>query len=231
MSQSALLFAWGVVAVGYVVVAVSSLAWTATDLPVFVVCSALAALASTFKVQLPGLTGTISPGFVFQLIAIARLSWSENIFIGMVCGLVQCLWRPKSAPTIVQINFNAATIALSAALAYGVAHGLAPGSTDPILRLAVAGVVLLVTNTLLVATILCLLKSEPIGNVWRALQPKAVPYYFIGSVLAGVWSRAQVTVGTSLVALVSVYLLHLCGPGLVQQLSTGAQPTGPAHRT
>ena len=77
---------------------------------------------------------------------------------------------------------------------------------------AVAGVVLLVTNTLIVSAILCLLKDAPLSTVWRSLQPRAVPYYVAGGLLAGVWSRADLTMGggVALMAAVSVYLLGLC---------------------
>ena len=82
---------------------------------------------------------------------------------------------------------------------------------DPVLLLAVSGVVLLVINTLMVSAILCLLKDAPLSTVWRSLQPQAVPYYMAGGLLAGVWSRADLT-GSSvaLMAAVSVYLLALC---------------------
>ena len=78
--------------------------------------------------------------------------------------------------------------------------------------LGVAGVVLLVANTLIVATIICLVKEAPFETVWRSLQLRAVPYYLAGGVLASVWARAELaeSAGVVLLAAISVYLLSIC---------------------
>ena len=211
MPKLALAYARAVCAAGAAVAASAALLWQSDDSAALLTCLGLAALASTFKVKLPGLTGTISPGFVFLLVAVARLSWSETVAIGVVSALVQSLSRARRRPTNLQIGFNAATVAISGALAYGVSHGMAQTGGDPAFLLAVSGVVLLVTNTLIVSSILCLLKDAPLSMVWRSLQPRAVPYYLAGGLLAGVWSRADLTgSGVALIAAVSVYLLGLC---------------------
>ncbi len=222
MPKHALAYAWAVIAVGAAVAASAALLWQSAGAAALLTCLGLAALASSFKVKLPGLTGTISPGFVFLLVAVARLSWSETVAIGVVSALVQSLWRAKRWPAGLQIGFNAATMAISGGLAYGVSHGLEQTGGDPVLRLAAAGVVLLVTNTLIVSSILCLLKDAPLPTVWRSLQPRAVPYYLAGGLLAGVWSRADLTTGAgvALMAAVSVYLLGLC-------FRETAEPTDP----
>lgn len=211
MTKQALIYARIVTALGVMIAASAAMLWQPRDTPVFLVSLALALLASTLKVKLPGLTGTISPGFVFLLVAVARLSWSQTVAIGGASALVQSLWRAKRRPASLQIGFNAATMAISGGLAYGVSHGMAQSGGDPVLLLAVSGVVLLVANTLLVSAILCLLKDAPLSAVWRSLQPRAVPYYMAGGLLAGVWSRADLTGwGMALMAAVSVYLLGLC---------------------
>lgn len=211
MPKHALAYASTVIAVGAAVAASAALLWQSAGAAALLTCLGLAALASTFKVTLPGLSGTISPGFVFLLVAVARLSWSETVAIGVASALVQSLWRAKRRPANLQIAFNAATMAVAGGLAYGVSHGLAQTGGDPVLLLAVSGVVLLVTNTLIVSVILCLLKDAPLSTVWRSLQPRAVPYYVAGGLLAGVWSRADLTgSGVALMAAVSVYLLGLC---------------------
>ncbi len=210
MPRHALTYAWTVTTVGAIVAASAAFLWQSADTAMLLICLGLAALASTFKVNLPGLTGTISPGFVFLLVAVARLSWSETVAIGVSSALVQSLWHAKRRPASLQISFNATTMAISGGLAYGVSHGMSQTGGDPVLLLAVSGVVLLVTNTLMVSVILCLLKEAPLSTVWRSLQPQAVPYYLAGGLLAGVWSRADVTSsGVAMLAVVSVYLLAL----------------------
>jgi hypothetical protein len=78
--------------------------------------------------------------------------------------------------------------------------------------MGVAGVLLLVTNNLIVATIICLVRKAPFETVWRSLQLRAVPYYLAGGVLATVWGQAESTksAGIAVLAAISVYLLNLC---------------------
>jgi hypothetical protein len=211
MARNTLIYAWSVIAAGTAVAASAVLLWQPKDIAAFAVCLGLALLASTFKVKLPTADGTISPGFVFLLVAIGMLGWSETVAIGVASALVQCLWRRNTRPDALQVCFNAAAMAVAGGLTYGVAHGLAQSASEPMLFLAVAGVVLLVTNTLLVAAIVCLIKNAPLYTVWRLLQPRVIPYYLAGGVLAGVWSRADLTTsaGVAVMAAVSAYLLSL----------------------
>jgi hypothetical protein len=106
MPKNALIYAWTVTALGVIVAASTAMLWQPRDTPAFLMSLGLALLASTLKVKLPGLTGTISPGFVFLLVAVARLSWSETVAIGVASALVQSLWRAKRRPANLQIGFN-----------------------------------------------------------------------------------------------------------------------------
>ena len=221
MPRRALIYGWSIVAVGIVTALGAALSWKTTDALSFIVCFALAALASTFKLKLPGLTGTISPSFVFVLVAIGQLSWTETVLISAVSALVQSVWRPKAKPMALQLGFNASTLAIAGGLAHGVSHGLAMpvvGVTQIVL-VAVAGLVLLITNTLLVSVILCLVKQTPLQAVWQALQTWAVPYYLAGGLLASVWVRTPLSqaVWVGVLASVSVYLLSVSSRGMLEQ--------------
>jgi hypothetical protein len=223
MTRSAHIYAWTVIAIGMAVLGCAALEWqsswqSATG-AVTVACLGLAAVAATFKVKLPKLTGTISPAFVFVLVATADLSWSETVGVSVVSALVQCLLRPATRPTTLQLAFNAATMAIAGGVAHGVARGLTAfgGSDVLVVVLGAAGVALLVTNTLLVATILCLMEEGPFYKVWRSVQLWAVPYYLGGGILAGVWSRADLRVSAkvTVLAAASVYMLSVCYQELV----------------
>lgn len=211
MTKQALNYAWMVTTLGVMIATSAVTLWQPKNVTAFLVLLGLALLASTLKVKLPGIDGTLSPGFVFLLVAVSKLSWSETVAIGVASALVQSLWRAKRRSASLQISFNAATMAISGGFAYGISHGMPQTGGDPVLLLAVSGVVLLVTNTLIVSAMLCLLKDAPLATVWRSLQPRAVPYYLAGGLLAGVWSRADLTAGAgvALMAAVSVYLLSL----------------------
>lgn len=227
MRQQALRYAHFVVACGAVLLTAAMLLWRPTDATAFLLCATLAMLASTFKVLLPGMTGTITPAFVFVLVSAGCLSWSETVLIGVASALVQVLWRPKVRASALQVSFSAASVAISAGLAHGVANGLLGAANDlQTLRLAVAGIVLLVTNSLLTAAVLCLIEDSPLSEAWRAIQLWAVPYYLGGGVVASIWAQANLTsAGAWMVVLatISVYLLDTCYRQMVARLAPMAR--------
>src|SRR2546421_7218187 len=92
------------------------------DLPRYFSYLLLAVIASTLKVRLPGITGTISVNFLFILIGIADFTLAETLTMGCVAILTQCLWRTKSTPRAVQVVFNVAALAVSIGTAYQVFH-------------------------------------------------------------------------------------------------------------
>lgn len=101
----------------------------------------------------------------------------------MVSGIVQCLWRPKVRPSALQVAFNGATMAISGAVAGALATATPARLAE---LLGTADIALLLTNTLLVSTVLCLIKEAPFSSVWRSFQLWAVPYYLAGGVLASI---------------------------------------------
>jgi hypothetical protein len=213
MTNRTLMFVWAIIAIGIAILVTAILNWQTSNGEAWVVCLALASFASVFKVKLPKLTGTLSPGFVFLLISVATRSWTETVVLAAVSGVVQCLWRPRTRPSPLQVGFNASMMSIAAGVTYGAARWLmATGATDTLVVLGVAGVTLMVSNTLMVSTILCLLKEAPFATVWRSFEVWAVPYYLAGGTLANVWAHAQLTArtGLTIVAAVNVYLLSVC---------------------
>jgi hypothetical protein len=214
MTKSALTYAWAIIAVGTFIFISAALQWQSHNATAFGVCLTLALFSSTLKVRVAGLSQTLSPAFVFLLVSVATLSWTETVAIAVTSGLMQCLWMARTPPSRLQIGFAAGTMAISGGLTHGVTWGLAAidGGYSTAVILVVAGIVLLITNTLIVSTILCLIKEAPFYTVWRAVQVRAVPYYLAGGLLANVWVGAKLTspTGITLLAAISVYLLSIC---------------------
>src|SRR5947208_12470320 len=71
-----------------------------SDLPRYFSYLLLAVIASTLKVRLPGITGTISVNFLFILIGIADFTLAETITMGCAAILVQCVWRARQRPRL-----------------------------------------------------------------------------------------------------------------------------------
>lgn len=223
MNRNALIYAWTVVAVGCALMAASASLWQTSNAAAFWVCVGLTALASTFKVKLPGFDSSISPGFVFQLVAAAQFTGPETVAIGVVSALAQSLWKRDGHPAFLQVAFNVSTLAISSGLAFDLARETngETGVLEHTLMLGVAGIVLLLVNTLMVSTILCLLQNTPVRAAWRALQFWAFPYYLAGGVLASIWVHAAThpSIGYAVFAAISVYILSMCYRQLLERVN------------
>ena len=145
----------------------------------------LSLLAATLKLRLPGLTGTMSIGFVLVLLGISEFTLPETML--MACGgvLVQCLWRAKSRP--VQVLFNVSAVASSLMLAYECSQFVRTQlhAESVSIVLAVATCLYFTSNSLLVSGVLSLVKREPLRVVWQQCYLFAFPYYLLGGALAG----------------------------------------------
>src|SRR5947207_4451148 len=86
----------------------------------FICYLGIAILASRLKVNLPGITGTLSVNFLFILIGVLELSFSETLILGAVSMVAQCLYPDR--PRAIQFTFNVCTGSVSTALAYLVFH-------------------------------------------------------------------------------------------------------------
>src|SRR5215467_1057826 len=76
----------------------------------------VAVLASRLKVNLPGITGTMSVNFLFILLGVLELSFAETLVLGCVSILVQSLYPDR--PNAIQVTFNICAGAFSTAAAY-----------------------------------------------------------------------------------------------------------------
>src|ERR1700744_5459827 len=96
MSRKARLFLNAMCLVGFMTIVYGGIAWKIDDPVKFGAYLLTAMLASRLKVELPEITGTISVNFLFILIGIAGLSFSETLVLGCSAILAQCIitwWR------------------------------------------------------------------------------------------------------------------------------------------
>jgi putative nucleotidyltransferase with HDIG domain len=186
--------------------------WQSTD-PVKFVCYLTAAvLASSFKVSLPGIEGTLSMNFLFTLIGILEMSLPETLLIGLVSTLAQFYWRPTRRPKLVQLVFNLSHVTVCSAAAYGAYKLLsiyvlhAPGP----LALLVAAITLFLSGTLAMSTIIGLTEDKTIPKVWTASYLWLFPYYMVGAAIAGLVSFLNHHIGwqASLLVLPPIYLMY-----------------------
>ena len=151
----------------------------------FTVYLLLTMAASTWKVRLPGLDGTISVNFVMLLAAIVDLSLAQTVIIAAAGALVQCLWRPANRPKLMPVAFSTAVLVISASLVHVATRQW--WSTMPLLAILLCGTALLyAANTMLVSLMFCLIEGRSLGMVWHHCHFWTFNYYLVGAAAAGI---------------------------------------------
>jgi diguanylate cyclase (GGDEF)-like protein/putative nucleotidyltransferase with HDIG domain len=160
--------------------------WHSDD-PFRYVCFLTVALcASVLKVHLPGIKATMSANFLFILVGILDLSYSETVLMGCLGGLVQTLWHAKARPQPIQWLFNLANLALSISAAELVFHSKVVqgvGFRWPLL-MAAAATTYFAFNTISVSGIIAMTEKRNPVTVWKECYLWAFPYYLLGALIA-----------------------------------------------
>ena len=160
--------------------------WHSDDLFRYVCFLAVALAASILKVRLPGIKATMSANFLFILVGIIDLSYSETLFMGCFGGLVQTLWQAHPRPRPIQWLFNLANLALSITAAEMVFHNhfLASIGLHWPLLMAAAATTYFAFNTISVAGIIAMTEGRNPVHVWKECYLWAFPYYLLGALIA-----------------------------------------------
>jgi hypothetical protein len=173
--------------------------WQSHDVVRFLGYLAMALVAATCKVRLPGLRSTISVTFVVFLVAILELSYAEAVSIAAVVTVIQSVWRTERTPRPVQVAFNSACMVLSVSGAYVACYALtAPTPTAMIAPLVIATALLYGSNTFIVAAAMCLAERKPLRTIWQLYYFWSFPYYVVGASVAALMIAAARSVGWQL---------------------------------
>src|SRR5499427_7464066 len=176
----------------------------------FICYLGVAILASRLKVNLPGITGTLSVNFLFILIGVLELSFTETLILGAIAMLAQCMYPTR--PRAMQVTFNVCAGSISTALAYVVFHhpwmNLAIDSR-PVL-LGVSATVYFIANAGSIATVISLTERRPLHRIIVDCYFWSLPYYLVGAGIAGViaWLNHTFNWETSLLVLPVIYLIY-----------------------
>jgi putative nucleotidyltransferase with HDIG domain len=205
-------FVAGLALAGLVVFAFAFAHWQTNDPLRFVAYLIAALLASSLKVGLPGIEGTLSVNFIFTQLGILELSLPETLLIGLAGTLGQFYWRPVRQLKPVQLIFNVSQVTISSAAAYGayqlvvtrVLH--APGP----LALVVAAITHFACNTTALSTIIGLTEDKSIRKVWGESHLWLLPYYMVGAAASGLVHFLNGHIGwqSSLLVLPPIYLMY-----------------------
>ena len=176
----------------------------------FICYLGIAILASRLRVILPGVTGTMSVNFLFILVAISELSYSEALTLGAISMLAQSLYPAR--PTSIQLAFNVCAGALSTAFAYLIYHYPLANQlieSRPLL-LCVAATTYFIVNAGSIAAVISFSEGKPLSRILVDCYFWSFPYYLVGAGIAGVigWFNREFNWETSLLFVPAIYLIY-----------------------
>src|SRR6266446_4361319 len=198
-----------VVAAGTGVLLYGAIHPTSKNIAQFICYLLIAILASRLKVNLPGITGTMSVNFLFILLGILELSFAETLVLGCAAILTQCFYRDR--PRLVQVVFNTCATSFAIGLAYCVYHvTLFHIQNNPAVLLVATASTYFVANTIPVATVISLTEHKSLRRIWSDCYFWSFPYYLVGAGVAGLvsWLNRVVDWQTSFLILPAVYLIY-----------------------
>jgi diguanylate cyclase (GGDEF)-like protein/putative nucleotidyltransferase with HDIG domain len=176
----------------------------------FICYLGIAILASRLKVNLPGITGTLSVNFLFILIGVLELSFTETLILGAVSMLAQCLHPER--PKALQVTFNVCAGSISTAAAYIVYHHRMMNlliDNRPVL-LGLSATAYFMANAGSIAAVISLTERRPISRILVDCYFWSFPYYLVGAGIAAMitWLNQTFNWEASLLVLPAVYLIY-----------------------
>ncbi len=187
---------------GMYIAATALPAWGPDHIVRFILYLAIACLASNLKVQLPGITGTLSVNFVFILISIMDLNLPQVLAVTCAGIAGQCLFRAKSR-NLVQLSFNLSSSILSTAFCFKIYYSPMLRSIDssvPLL-LFVASTGLFLSNTLSISGVIALVEKKNVWVVWRDGFWWTASHHLVGAGVAAVFDMEETYLGWEAVVL------------------------------
>jgi len=212
MSRKAWSYLALVCALGLAIIVYGAWTWKLDNAPKFITYTIIALLSSRLRVNLPEITGTISVNFLFILIGVVELNFSETLLLGCVAILAQCFNRRGVWPKLHQVVFNIGSAAFAIWVSYFVYHG--PLYTrmhqNLSLLLMLSGCTYFLFNTLPVAAIISITEQKSLRKVWSDCYFWSLPYYLVGSAVAGLvgWSNQHISWQTTLLALPAMFVIY-----------------------
>jgi hypothetical protein len=218
-----------VIASGMLLLFLAAGSWSSSNLRQFAIDLGLAALASALKVRIPGIESTISPNFVFLLLGMVALPFSQVAVISLAAALVQSLSASAKRPRLVQVAFNAAALVVSSSLAYKFAHLVLAGSAteSAVVCVILAGSIYFPVDSGLVSMVISLAEGQPFKRVCLRCYQWAFPYFMGGIAFAGLVSGAyapSMLWKGALILLPATVLAYLYFANLTARVASATMP-------
>src|SRR5258707_1432211 len=189
-------------------------AWTfhIDDALKFACYCVISLVASRLKVNLPEISGTVSVNFLFNLIGIVELNFSETLIIGCLAITAQCFFSGSGWPRPSRLLFNVCNSSTAIWAAYFIYHGPLHVyvQKSPSLLLMLSACTYFILNTLPVATIISLTEAKRLRKVWTDCYFWSFPYYLMGAAIASMVGlmNQRVNWQTSLLAFPAMFVIY-----------------------
>ncbi len=172
----------------------------------------LASAAAGFKINLPGMSGTLSANFLFILYGLVEFTEPETMALGCFLTLMQCLWHQGRASTLVKTAFNVGTTALAISATDFALHAsvIHLANLEKSIQLMLGACAFFLVHNLPVAAVIAMSENKAFLKVWKDCYLWAFPYYLLGAAMAGLASLASRYVGwqTAVLIVPLVYLIY-----------------------
>jgi diguanylate cyclase (GGDEF)-like protein/putative nucleotidyltransferase with HDIG domain len=146
----------------------------------------LTVCTSGLKVRLPTVFATLSVNFLFILVGIVYFTLPQAVVLGAAGTIVQCLWRARVRPKLVQIAFSTSSICLATFAAHEAFHGPLGnvlGVLHP-LRIGIAAFVYYIVNTGLIAGVIAMTGGKSVYRTWYDNYFWVLQYHMVGAGIA-----------------------------------------------
>jgi diguanylate cyclase (GGDEF)-like protein/putative nucleotidyltransferase with HDIG domain len=191
---------------------VGAIQWHQESVVHFLCYLAVTTVASTLKITLPGVDGTMSVNFLFILWAVKGMSLGEALLLGVAAVAVQSFWKASKRIQPVQFIFNLSQLTVAITGAYGVYHAgvnTVFRGADP-LALMAAAITYFLLNTAAMSIVISFTEERKAMAVWRECYFWSFPYYLVGAAIAAAVGQFSNRMGwqTAIVAMPAVYAIY-----------------------
>jgi len=194
------------------VIGINLYRWHSEHLLTFCLYLVLSALVAGLKVNLPGIRGTMSVGYLFVFIGFVDLNVAETLTMACVGTVVQCLWKSKQRPKAFQVIFSTTSTGIAVTLASSFYHWAILHQFQNIgpLLLIATGLVYYALTTVPIAGAISLCEGKRFAETWRTCYFWSSPFYLVGASVA--WTISlftnQMHWQGSLAVLPVIYLIY-----------------------
>ena len=120
MTTNAKLYVTALLVLGLCVLTMNFAQWRLADPGAVLAFFFFACAASIMKVAAPAMAGKMSFNFIFVLIGLTELTLPETLLVGCASVVIECVWRPNSRTTLLEVVFSIANMAVAIACANAV---------------------------------------------------------------------------------------------------------------